>query len=270
MSKILVAGDWHGNLEWAKRIIDVAVAEGIERLYQVGDFGVWPEPQGKEYLLGLSRYLVKQNKKSKIDLFFTPGNHEDYNQIDQWVRTIEPNEDGHLDIMPHIFYAGKVNAWTWEGKRFASVGGAVSIDRRSRRLNESWWPQEALTQEEIEQAKNLGEVDYLFTHDSPSQHPFNFLINHIESDIHRQHMTMIARPLEPKVWFHGHYHYYAEYPFSHRHGTTRVYSLDADSRAAMYPSLIKHTAVLDIQTGDVYSIDKQFNWPGRKYYFDRK
>lgn len=272
MSRLLVAGDWHGNWTWAKKIIDVAVAEGIDKVIQVGDFGVWPSAEGKEYLLILSRYLVKQSKKSgrQINLYFLPGNHEDYNQIDHWVNTIEPNEDGHREIEPHLFYTGKVNSWIWDNKTYGVVGGAVSIDRRSRKINESWWPQEILSPEEREEAKNLGKVDYLFTHDCPTIHPFNFLINHLDSTIHRQYMTEIASVLRPDVWFHGHYHHYAQYPFYHDGGSTQVYSLDADVHATQFPSLQRHAAVLDTELELVYSIDKQFEWFGQRFYFDKE
>lgn len=272
MSKILVMGDIHGNWQWAKKIIDVAVAENIDKLVQVGDFGVWPGPMGKEYLLIMSRHLVKRSKKlgRQINLYFLPGNHEDYNQIDQWMIDIEPNEDGHREIEPNLFYTGKVNSWQWENKRFASVGGAVSIDRRSRKLNESWWAQEVLTPEEVDKAKDLGRVDYLFTHDCPTMNPFNFLINHLDSAIHRQFMTEIAFELKPEAWFHGHYHYPAQYSFYHGVGSTQVYSLDADSIAAYDPSLKRHTVVLDVESGVVSSIDKLFNWHAKKFYFEER
>ena len=266
MSKLLIAGDWHGNHVCAKAIIDVAKAEEIDKIIQVGDFGVWPGAEGAEYLKILSRYLVKRD----INLYFVPGNHEDYNQIDEWTRTLPKNEDGHIEIEPNLFYAGKVNAWTWEGKRFASVGGAVSIDKKWRKLNESWWKQETLSSQEELDAQALGKVDFLFTHDCPHIHPFHGLKEDVESEIHRFSMTKIGRALQPELWFHGHMHWYAEYLFEHQKGLTRVYGLDADSKASKYPTLPRHAAVLDTDTEDVYSIDKHFNWWSRAFYFDRQ
>lgn len=266
MSKILVAGDWHMNHVWAKSIIDVAHAEGIDKIVQVGDFGVWPGPEGKDYMQILSRYLVKRG----IKLYFVPGNHEDYNQIDEWCTTLPKNEDGHIEVEPNLFYAGKVNAWTWEGKRFASVGGAVSIDKKWRKLNESWWQQETLSSQEELDAQNLGKVDFLFTHDCPHIHPFVGLKHDIESEIHRYTMTKVGRALQPEFWFHGHMHWYKEYRFDHRNGITRVFGLDADSKASKYPTLPGHTRVLDTDTHEVYSIDKHFNWWSRAFYFDRQ
>lgn len=269
MSDILIAGDWHGHHQWAKKILDVAFAEKIEKVIQVGDFGVWHGLFGREYLLILSRHLVKLNKKQKIDLYFLPGNHEDYNIIDDWMVDIAPNEDGHREVEPHIFYTGKVNSWQWEDKKFAVVGGAYSIDRKWRKLNESWWPQELLTDSEVEQAVAIGKVDYMFSHDAPTAHPFRNLKNILESELHRRQVNTAALALQPDVWFHGHYHDYAEYEFYHATGTTKVFSLDADGHASYDPSLIKHTAVLDTESGSVYSINKEFNWFSKKFYFDK-
>lgn len=266
MTKILVVGDWHGNHPWAKKIIDVAHAEKIDKIIQVGDFGVWPGKEGKEYLLILSRFLVKK----KTSLYFVPGNHEDFNQIDEWNETLPKNQDGHIEVEPNLFYAGKVNKWTWNNKVFASVGGAVSIDRKWRKLNESWWKQEQLTNEEEREAKELGQVDYLFTHDCPSAHPYKSLKTDIDSDIHRQKMTRIAMELKPEIWFHGHMHQYKKYFFDYRTGYSRVYGLDADSKASINPRLNWHTVVLDADTGEVNHIDKHFNWHAKSFWFDKK
>lgn len=266
MSKILIAGDWHGNHPWAKAIIDVANAEDIEKIIQVGDFGVWPGSEGKEYLDILSRALVKRN----IKLYFVPGNHEDYNQIDEWKATLPENKDGHIEVRPNLFYAGKVNAWTWEGKRFASVGGAVSIDKYARKENVSWWSQESLTALEETRAKDLGRVDYLFSHDSPNTLPFTFLKSDMQSEAHRYTMTKIGLAIRPKLWFHGHYHKHAEYKFWHEDGETNVFSLDADSRASINPQLDYHAVVLDTDYDDVSYIRKHFNWWAKAFYFDHK
>jgi Icc-related predicted phosphoesterase len=266
MSEILICGDWHGNHVWAKKIIEVAHAEGFNKIIQVGDFGVWPGKEGREYLLILSRFLMKK----KVNLYFVPGNHEDYNQIDEWNETLPKNRDGHIEVEPNLFYAGKVNSWEWEGKKFASVGGAYSIDRKWRRLNESWWRQETLTDEEENAAVDLGKVNYLFSHDCPSYHPFKHLKVDYDSEIHRQRMTRIGKALQPYIWFHGHMHDSKEYPFDHQQGVTKVYALDADNNASDIPRLNRHTKVLNTDLDEVYNVDKLFNWYGREFYFDRK
>lgn len=266
MSRYLICGDWHGNHPWAKKIIEAAQAEEINKIIQVGDFGVWPGAEGKEYLDILSRALVKRN----ICLYFVPGNHEDYNQIDEWTAAFPKNEDGHIQVRPNLFYAGKVNAWTWEGKRFASVGGAVSIDRSWRTEGKTWWPQEQLTALEETQAKDLGKVDYLFSHDAPVDVPLSYLKKDEDSQAHRYTMTKIGRALRPKLWFHGHYHRHIEYNFYHDDGITNVIALDADPQGSKDPQLYLHAAILDTDSDNVFYIRKHFNWWAKKFWFHRK
>lgn len=266
MTKLLIAGDFHGNHPWAKKIIDVAKAENISKIMQVGDFGVWPGKNGQEYLDILSRHLVKQDVK----LYFLPGNHEDYNQIQLWEHQIEPNLQGHREVRPNLFYTSKVNGWKWEHTYFASVGGAVSVDKAWRKLDVSWWPQEQLTQEEAEKAISFGHVDYLFTHDCPPYHPFQRLKPDAESVAHRQRIGEVAAKLMPMRWFHGHYHECADYDFWHAGGMTNVHGLDADPQASLNVRLYEHTIVLDTHTDEVSRISKLFNWHARSFYFDRK
>ncbi len=246
MSKILIAGDFHGNHKWAKRVIDLAYEKNISKIMQVGDFGIWPGKEGDEYLYILDRYLTKHN----IRLYFLPGNHEDWNQLDLWQKEGPKTLEGFTSILNNIYYTGKINNWIWENKKFAVVGGATSIDRKWRKLNESWWPQEALTNKEVIQARDIGKSDYLFTHDTSLQHPFEFLSYNIESEIHRGYMSEIGSAIRSDLWFHGHYHEYDEYKFSYGLGYSKVYSLDCDGT-----SLSRNTVILDIETGGVSKVD---------------
>lgn len=242
MTRILVAGDWHGNVEWSQKIVHVAVNNNCQNILQLGDFGYWSGPKGLKYRNELSQCLMD----NYIKLYWLPGNHEDYNQIAEFPNRYTPTAKGFYQIDSNIFYVGKVNSWIWAGKRIAAVGGAVSIDRHLRILNESWWPQEQLTAREVEQAKQIGKTDYLFTHDCPQAHPFKYLVNDLESEIHRWTMTDIAKVLDPMLWFHGHMHRPAEYNFG---PDCVVYGLDCDG------SLMQdHVKILDLETGEVSSV----------------
>lgn len=254
MTKILVAADWHGNGPWAKRVIDVAFGLGIKTIFQVGDFGIWPGRKGKEYLLNLSRYLVRK----KIILIVILGNHEDWNQVDSW-RDLPRNENGHLEIEPNIFISDKANVWTQNGKRFGVAAGAYSIDRQYRKLNVDWWPQEQFTKadlHDLEIASGGERVDYMFTHDAPTSIPLNGLKPDIESALHRGMMNLAGALLRPRVWFHGHYHRFTgEYGFLHQLGHASVYGLAPDDNASYEfdrKKLMKqHVAILEIETGEV-------------------
>ena len=57
--RILVAGDWHGNEDWALSVIRRAQStlarESPRLILQLGDFGVWPDRAGQDYLARVSK-----------------------------------------------------------------------------------------------------------------------------------------------------------------------------------------------------------------------
>lgn len=223
--KLAVVGDTHGNMQWLCNSVLPYVAEsGADRIVQVGDFGyIWPEVQYERNLAKISRHLQRHG----LRLYFLPGNHDAHDKLARYTETIAPDEDGFYEIEPGLFFLGRVNAWTWFGKRFAAVGGAVSIDRdwrinvypRGGRRKPIWWKEEVLSPEEVEAAKGLGEVDVLFSHDAPTSFPYS-LKPDLESTMNRQRMSDIAAALRPKLWFHGHYHVRTSY--GHRVGPDHV------------------------------------------------
>lgn len=241
--RILVVGDVHGNVAWVHNVvIPRAQAVGASKIVQVGDFGfVWP---------GLPHYSTRLDKLSGaleeagIDLHFLPGNHEDFDQLELLTDRAEGfSPEGHVRLRPRLFYTGKVASWEWSGVRCAAVGGATSIDRQWRVIGESWWPQEALTEAEAARARALAPVEVLFAHDAPTQHPFALKLDP-DSQAHRQRITDVARALRPGVWFHGHYHQFAEYSFRHADGHAQVIGLDYDGS-----TWARNTAVLDLAEG---------------------
>lgn len=237
--RVLVVGDSHGNSAWMHDVvIPRAVEMGATKLLQVGDFGfIWPSPNYLRTLDKLDRAL----SRAGLDLHFLPGNHEDFSKIALLAsRQHAVSPEGHVPFRPHIFYTGRVSAWSWNGRRCAVVGCATSVDRHLRISGRSWWPEEALTPADVTAARALRRTEILFTHDCPVQNPFSLLPD-ADSLAHRQTVTDIARELRPSVWFHGHYHHFANYPFQHDAGVCDVTGLDRDTSA---PEL--GTAVLDL------------------------
>lgn len=259
---MIIAGDWHGHLAWAKRVIDLTADIDSDKLImQVGDFGIWPGKEGVKYLDGLSDYLVK----NKVKLMFLPGNHEWWPQLNKWMLTVEPNEDGHREIRSNIFYTGKVNSWVWNNKKLAVVGGAISIDRRWRTEGKDYWSEEELSEDEFRQATKIGKVDYLFTHDCSDLNPFKIrLAHHASSALSREKFGLLGRKyLKPEYWFHGHYHTFDKYELRTDTGNVTVaWSLDADSEAARVPFLDHHVVQLSIEKGEV----TEFDWKIRSRY----
>jgi hypothetical protein len=124
------------------------------------------------------------------------------------------------------------------------------VDREHRIENKlGWWPEEALSGAEVHEAIMLGRrgpVDVLLTHDCPPSHPFDKLIpsfqsKDVHSAAHRQNMGRIGRALRPRFWYHGHYHWPADYQFEHQQGVCRVRSLDRDGNPIRTSTVVLDT-----------------------------
>jgi hypothetical protein len=243
--RVLVVGDTHGDMAWiARTVIPTAVAENCSRIMQLGDFGFAFTPDlrtARAELATLGALLVEAN----VDLTFLPGNHEHHPTLARLTEMSlvgqRVNADGHAELARRVHYAGRVSAWHWAGVRCAAVCGATSIDKDLRTPGSDWFPEEELSEAEVQRAIRLGEVDVLFSHDGPTNVPFNWLVDSQPSEIHRRRISGVAQRLQPTRWYHGHYHAHAVYRFPHYGGTAQVTALDCNNRPAAHS-----TAVLDL------------------------
>lgn len=244
--KVMVLGDTHGNTIEALRAVKSAAALNLPVIMQCGDFGLWPGKGGMDYLDLLNAELLTQD----IVLVWVDGNHEDFDQLDRLVAHNPKNQWGQTFIRSNILYSPRGCKWKMEGKMWMTVGGAVSIDKAYRKQGVSWWPQEQLTDEQLDKIvahheASPGPVDYLFTHDCPTNAPFRGRWkNDMESLIHRERMDKLGKTIKPKLWFHGHMHTrFDGYEFPAYEPTTKVYGLECDG---MYDNW----GVLDTETDE--------------------
>lgn len=244
MTKIMICGDWHGDTPWARKMIRLAADNGVKVIMQVGDFGLWDhEEDGVTYLDTMN----EECRKHGVKVYFVAGNHENWDRLDWYEKNNPKTYAGLTIIRSHIRYTGRVNRWAVDGKWFQAVGGAVSIDKAYRKAGKSWWSQESIPERVVYGLEKAGrKSDYLLTHDAPTCAPFRFrLKNDPDSQIHRELMNRIGRVVQPKLWFHGHYHTWMEaYPFMHQNGYSAVYGLDMNGD-------FYHSVVLDTETDSV-------------------
>lgn len=238
MSKTMLLGDTHGNTAFAQRAVEIARALNCTRILQLGDFGYWEHlgPNGVSFL----RKLNKTCEQQEVDFFWIDGNHENHPLL--WERYKPENEVEGKTFWPirsRIFYIPRGTYWEWEGTTFLGMGGAVSIDREYRTPGESWWPEEQITQDDLDKIKDIKGVDILVTHDAP----FNPLPPHFaykmdpESDRHRQIMRKVLNHVKPEINFHGHYHHFHDTDHLREDGYTRVIGLDCDGTRRSYAIL---------------------------------
>jgi hypothetical protein len=94
-------------------------------------------------------------------------------------------------------------------------GGAVSIDRLFQYPGVSWFPEESITDEQIERI--TAPADVLVTHDTVAGYPIPGLmpINEMakewikvlpEAQAHRMVVSRVAERVQPKLLIHSHYH----------------------------------------------------------------
>lgn len=200
VERVMAFGDWHANTEFAVEQLMSRAGEADVYVH-VGDFGIWPTTIARGYVDQIEDELARQNR----ELWFIDGNHEFFPILEE----LELDERGLGIVSDHIFYIPRGHAWEWGGKRFMGVGGAVSVDQDQRTPGSSWFPQELITDHDVDVAVKNGPVDVLFTHDSiwnPLQpRSFGTLIDFQNQQNMRQ-LTRIVDAVKPEILIHGHYH----------------------------------------------------------------
>jgi hypothetical protein len=194
--KVFLAGDWHGNREWAVHCFRSASAAGCPVMLQLGDFGLWP---GREeaWLDHVQSLAADFN----VEFFWIDGNHENHDWLDGC-------GTGLVSLRPAVTWVSRGTRWEWSGVRFGALGGAVSIDRFLRRAGVNWWPQEIVSEEDVKRLGD-GELDVLVSHASPvpAGRPLR-LPRSIADDVRsvRVRIASAVANTRPRLVVHGHHH----------------------------------------------------------------
>lgn len=219
--QIAMAGDWHGDPTFAIEAIDYAAKRGAQVILHTGDYG-WI------YTTRFVRVVEEQLEENDLYLFFADGNHEQHDKLDHLVRsdTILPGmhmaperERMHMPrpgkISPRVWHLARGTRWEWGGLRFLACGGGHSVDRKRRVPHRSWWPQEWITDAQLDTCVKGGRADILLAHDCPASVDIPGLAETallfdadeiIMSEKHRERLDWMCRRVQPSMIVHGHYH----------------------------------------------------------------
>ncbi len=215
-SRLLVAGDTHGNGWWLRTLADLAVKLGCCGVVQLGDFGFWPDQR----ILRATGYATVDNRwlDELADIYRGAG---------VWMRVIDGNHDAHPLIREAyaqndngvrplrdrvLDWADRGAVWSWHGVRFGALGGGVSIDRAVRVENESWWSTETITDRDVETLIERAPdgLDVLLAHDAPMLppgiRPLSDPILRADCADSNERVARAVRATRPRLLLHGHYH----------------------------------------------------------------
>lgn len=213
MTKILILGDTHGSYYGLETAL--AANPDINIVYQLGDWGfMWA---GKSVVSEINELLKQHN----YYMFFHDGNHEDF-------RMLPPRDTpAPVQIADNITYMPRGCSWTWDGVKFLSLGGGVSIDKYGRKVGLTWFFDEEISEEEVDRACAVGKVDIMLTHDSPNNPVLQQFLENFgslegffgaagirleqESAANRERLDRVYAACQPKLVIHGHYHHRYSY-----------------------------------------------------------
>lgn len=202
----VVAGDWHGDLQWIREVVRSAHTAGARTILQVGDLGLlWPGRGKGRFDARLSRFLDEHD----MDLFFIDGNHDNHTEL----RAVEVQPDGLATLLPRIHYLPRAGRFHLNGLRIAGLGGAYSLDAPWRKTGVDWWPDiEEVSPEDVHQLIPGGPVDILLTHEVPASVPMKSRWDDLDdvtlarAQVSRDLLQRAVDALEPRQVFSGHWH----------------------------------------------------------------
>ena len=214
VERVLLVGDTHANVRWARHAIDRAGKLGVDLVLQLGDFGYWPRfEDGRRFLAGVEAECAAHD----LPLWFIDGNHEDHVRL---ASTTTP--PGPVALTDHVMYVPRGTRWQWGTTRWLAVGGASSVDRGWRTDGIDWFAEEFMTPEQQTAIEQAGPADVVVAHDAPWGVPFlTTRLNQTtppedrgdwpadaltDSDAHQRRLRAVAEAVRPRQWYHGHHH----------------------------------------------------------------
>lgn len=275
--KILLAGDTHGDANAVRTLLQTAQSLKADALFVLGDFGIWDHHDDGAFTGHVSRFA----QQHEVPVCFLPGNHENYDLLFEWEATKPRTDDGFFEIKPWLYYSPRGHRWTWSRVRFLSLGGAYSVDKLPRVMEDqsalrsaqmrqekggvltkrdryilrtgqyTWWSQEEISEEERDLALKGGRVDVMLAHDKPrlSQPGWN------RKDLeecwpNQQKLQEVMDEVDPSLYVHGHLHH----PYQDLLDGPDIHGLDCDPNASRYSGgtgkVLNSWALLELDVTD--------------------
>jgi hypothetical protein len=216
-AQVLMVGDVHCNVHYLLPLIAWAAAGGHRTIVQLGDtFGTRLDTAE-----GAMDVLSRTCQAHQVTFLFIEGNHDRH--VDGLDRLPVHPPSGLRPCRPNVWHVPRGFSWTWNGCRWAAIGGAVSVDAAQRIAGTSWWPEEEITDDEVDaMLRQVGQADVLLTHDRPAwveaalglvpgawweRTPPHWADSDFHrSQAHQQRLDRLVAGLRPALHLHGHLH----------------------------------------------------------------
>ena len=199
-------GDIHGNLFEIIDFINRFNLGKNDNIIILGDCGIAWRKDKKDLAQNIKLWNECGNG---VKLYFIDGNHENFNILNSL-----PIENNMGKIADNIYHLRRGQVYEFENKKILVCGGADSIDKYRRIENFTWWKEEAISQETIDDIP-AGHYDYVLTHCCPRSvfeknriylSTLQFLdenkINHSSEDM----LEQLKNKITFDHWFFAHYH----------------------------------------------------------------
>lgn len=199
---VLLIGDIHGEvptLRWIAKTRHISDCSII----LLGDTGLGFGNVKQDYL-----YSNKIWEKRDIHLYLIRGNHDDPSfWLDKEKREAFNKENSHVTLLEDQII--KIN-----GFDYLVLGGATSIDKRYRKVNKTWWPDEHMDYT-TEYLSPDTKVTGILSHVGPVPLSAQPLGDHwfenastLKQDLafEKQFINNVIDIIKPSKWFYGHYH----------------------------------------------------------------
>jgi len=199
-NKIIVVGDLHGNWGSLNTLIS---KKSPEIVLQCGDFGWWPIMDTKHSISGgyeNNKWRLKGIKPGNSKVFWCDGNHEEFPYLKM---------DGKIhEMYENVFYASRGSTIELDdGRIVLFAGGAASIDKHLRTPGYDWFPEENISNEDLDRLLSYDYIDIVISHTCPTEFD---IIRRKTRDNSRVALSQVLDKYKPDKWFFGHWHIFKQ------------------------------------------------------------
>jgi len=229
--KAVLVGDTHGDATFVANVNRFARDNEATTVVQLGDFGYNFD---RNLLASIGAFLDRDEENR---WYWLDGNHDHHDYIEQVILKDQPLDSPVAHFHDRMFYCPRGSTTTLGDTKVMFLGGAFSIDKAYRKAHVSWWPQEMIRLQDMNNAlSNKKDVTVMFTHDSPPNDVLQELLDaygykvDAASQENRDALAAVVSVVHPTHLYHGHYHHRYESAYhdasgwmTHVHGVAANY-----------------------------------------------